>query len=556
MNRVSTRSLKAVFLNSSLTLFIIFLFLNSLKVTLFYYFILEHDESIYLPLLIHFVTTFVIASTFFLIIFRSSKPYFFLIAYILQAAFLFVNEIYFYYFYDFIHLNYYFLITNELYRILNHLEFVIDKKFLMVFLDLPLLILLIYSYTSVHSLIIRNSFRCRVVILSGILITVIFYSMYPALTRDDDYTVVKDYGILTHYFFDLAKIKKELHPLSEISYGNKVVIHSPNSHRANVLMIQVESLDANIINTTYRGRYITPFLHDLSQKSIYYPYALSYRRAGGTSDCEVAVLNSLESLENYPIMKLESYSYPNCIVEKLNKQGYRTIAFHGNAGRYWNRNKAYKQMNFDEFYDRRRMGLKVVGWGAPDKDVFEYVKNTLSSENKNFFYYIITMSSHEPFTLVKQYYIINTFDDVEPALTRNYFSSIQYVDNTLRDFITTFRKKYKNTFIFIYGDHTPYVIDEGDYKRTFFILDHRGFEFVPLIILTPDNRIYREEHRVAGYLDFAPTVLSAAGGSFEIRTSGLDLLRTPITDDNIKFRGQSYDRKLLFKQAENIPKYH
>jgi phosphoglycerol transferase MdoB-like AlkP superfamily enzyme len=213
-------------------------------------------------------------------------------------------------------------------------------------------------------------------------------------------------------------------------------------------------------------------------------------------------------------------------------------------------------MRFDRFWDRNRMGLKQNGWGAPDEDVFGFVTRMLPLSNEPFFYYVITMSSHEPFTLVSGYYATSLFDDIEPAMSRNYFISIRYVDEVLRQFIKSFRKKFHNTFIFIYGDHTPYAITAGPYKRAFITYDERGFELVPLIILTPDNRIYRETRKIAGYLDFAPTIFEAVGGTFDIRSNGINLMKTPISDDSIDFKGGTYSRELLFKKAENIPKYH
>ncbi len=68
----------------------------------------------------------------------------------------------------------------------------------------------------------------------------------------------------------------------------------------------------------------------MAADNVYFPYLLSYHFAGGTSDCEVAVLNSIEPLTSEPTMKLYDYGYPNSLVKRLETAGYHTLAFHGN----------------------------------------------------------------------------------------------------------------------------------------------------------------------------------------------------------------------------------
>jgi len=73
---------------------------------------------------------------------------------------------------------------------------------------------------------------------------------------------------------------------------------------------------------------------------------------------------------------------------------------------------------------------------------------------------IITMSSHEPFN-IPHFQHDPHFDAVEPPLTGRYFASIAYTDKVLADFIAKVQQKFSNTYFFIYGDHTPFVIRDG-----------------------------------------------------------------------------------------------
>jgi len=228
--------------------------------------------------------------------------------------------------------------------------------------------------------------------------------------------------------------------------------------------------------------------------------------------------------------------------------GFTTKAFHGNVGNFYNRDYAYYKLGFDIFYDRSRMQLPQEGWGASDHGVFNYALDTLNTRKKPFLDYIITMSSHEPFTNVGQYFISNLYDDLPTVQTKNYLLSMTYVDKSLKDFVARVRRKHPNTIIVVFGDHTPYVIKKGPFHRAAFTHDGKEFEFVPLIIATPNSERRMETKMAASFLDIAPTVLKLAGVPYRLKTYGDDLLGE--RHDKIPFREGLYERQLLFELAK------
>ena len=542
----------------------LFLILNAFKIT-FVYYIFNIDQN-YLPY--HYVASLLIDCIIFYLTLRFSKAYFFIIAYLIQFAYLTINLSYFIYFDSFIHVNYYYYLFQEYFELAENFSMPINPKILNLLIDLPCVICILILYHTVHKSINRlNVYRKKIfiyVISTLFMIYAMIYAVHYSSTKYplNDFTVVEDYGMLAHNVVDLLKTRTPLEEVAQISYarkfalsyGKKISKKGTGSNRANIIMLQVESLDANIIDATYKGEYVTPFLHWLSTKSIFYPYTLSYHTAGGSSDCDISVINSIEPLHDFPTMGLSNYSYPNSMVKQLSKQSYGVFAFHGNTGSFYKRSKNFKHMGFDMFYDISEMGLKEEGWGASDKDVFTYVLNELQSAKKPFFYYVITMSSHEPFKNVTRYYHNVLFDEVRPALTRDYFNSMSYVDTVLKDFVSAVRNTSKNAYIFIYGDHTPYLINKGSYKRAFAEIEDNGFEFVPLFIVTPDEKVFYEKSKVASFLDLAPTVLFVTGLSFKIRSDGINLLETPITDAEIPYKGTLYSRELLFNFASSVRK--
>jgi Phosphoglycerol transferase and related proteins, alkaline phosphatase superfamily len=287
---------------------------------------------------------------------------------------------------------------------------------------------------------------------------------------------------------------------------------------------------------------------------VYYPYTLSYHKAGSTSDCEFSTINGVEPFDDYPSIKIRNYDYPNSLLKPLTSAGYSAVAFHGNKGTYFNRNIAFKKMGFSAFYDLAAMGLTERVWGASDGDVFNYVKGALAAQNGKapFFYYIITMSSHEPFNFVKSYYRTAHYDAIIDESSRNYYTAMSYVDGQIKDFVEYVRTTQKNTYIIIYGDHTP-IIKKSFYKRASFMSNAKLFEFVPLYILTPGKTIYHENKRIASFLDIAPTLLTASKIAFSIKSNGDDLLAALHGQDKIMYSGTLYSRADLFSRIQRAP---
>jgi phosphoglycerol transferase MdoB-like AlkP superfamily enzyme len=175
-----------------------------------------------------------------------------------------------------------------------------------------------------------------------------------------------------------------------------------------------------------------------------------------------------------------------------------------------------------------------------------YVEKHLQMEKTPFFVSIITMSSHEPFDL--PHFVHDTrFDGVEPKLTGRYFDSIAYADRVVGEFVTKIQKEYPDTYFFIYGDHTPYVINNGPFRRSVIRLGAE-MEMVPLFIIAPNGRSRYEHDAVASYLDVAPSILHAAGVPYSYRSLGVDLLTNKPLRQPVIYRGQPYNRVELFKE--------
>jgi phosphoglycerol transferase MdoB-like AlkP superfamily enzyme len=289
-----------------------------------------------------------------------------------------------------------------------------------------------------------------------------------------------------------------------------------------------------------------PYLNSLREDSIYYPYMLSYHKGGGTSDTEFSVLNSVEPLDSFPAIKLTAYNYQNSLVSKLQKESYYTMAFHGNVGTFYNRDIALSKMGFTKFYDISTMNYEDEGWGAPDDKVFSFAVDKMAKSKQPFLTYIITMTSHGPFESARNYFNNTQYDDIEDEIVRNYYNSLNYVDNSIKDFVSQIQSKYSNTYIYIYGDHTPNINTE-DYYQASLIEGDKYLEFVPLFIITPDKQKHVEDKEVASFLDIAPTILNTSTIPYTLYSDGINLLIPDrALSSAIPLKGASFNRQLLY----------
>jgi phosphoglycerol transferase MdoB-like AlkP superfamily enzyme len=535
---------------------VFFLLANAMKVAVIH--LTFERYAGFESLLVHFIPTLFLFSAVFAFLLRSDRRLPFLAAYMIQSAYLAANFGFYLFFHDLLHLNCLYDLKGESFEVLASLAFTCPPRMLIILIDLPALAYLLWHFRQLSASLRPRPWFGRVPAGGALLFLISLSTLYatgPALpiasTSDNlprEMAIVNRFGFMAHHIYDLCSEPSSAVSSSRIAYGSKFKTTGGQPKLSNIVMIQFESLDANIVNCRHHGQYIAPFLHELAARNLYYPYTLCYRKAGGTSDCEVAVLNSIEPLAKQITMQLDLYTFPNALPKKL-PHVYRTKAFHGNVGNCYLRDVAYPKMGFQEFNDIVKMGLPEEGWGASDGSLFKFVESQLAHEKSPFFYYVITMSSHEPFTNIRSYYQDRRFDDIDHTLTRNYFTSIAYSDAELEKFVTRVTRRFPDTYLFIYGDHTPYVINDAPYQRASVQIDQKELEFVPLIIVTPEHAQYTESRRVASYLDLAPTVLSASGAATSVMTQGVNLLNTPLLQTNVPHRGSNYSREQLYELA-------
>lgn len=538
--------------NSKILIWIVIAFtiLNTLKVTIFN-FIMIDDKSIVI-FITKFIVTLVVIALIFSVLFIFNKRILWYIFYIIQVIYIGGFLCYYDYFNSIFHLFQMATLFPEGAAVVKHFSIPFQLNMLVSIIDLPLFIIfcLIYKQLKVKQFVINYKKKIIILLLSVLVIG----EMISILTNTSflDYAIdypkkenemVARYGTALNSVYDYIFNADGEGLLKQYEYGETISKNQTKETPSNVLMIQVESLDANIIHATHNGEYIMPFISKMADENIYHRRMLSYHLAGGTSDAEYAILNSVEPLTSFPSMKLQGDTYPNSIAKIFHGVGYHVNGYHGNIGSFYNRTNGYKQMGFDNFYDISKMGLKDIEWGASDGEVFDFAYETIQKEKEPFFSYIVTMTSHTPFDYVDDYVTIQDFDDIKVEETKQYYKSVRYVDIQIQHLVERVLSLYPNTIVAIYGDHTPG--DLNDYTKSSYIINKEYFEFVPLIIITPEHLQYKNTEYAVSFLDMAPTILDMSGIPYMIRSKGESLISCKMPHSEIPFRTKSYNRSTL-----------
>jgi len=128
---------------------------------------------------------------------------------------------------------------------------------------------------------------------------------------------------------------------------------------------------------------------------------------------------------------------------------------------------------------------------------------------------------------------------------------MNYVDDSIKNFVSKIQAEIPNTYIFIYGDHTPNIQSE-EYHQASLINEDKYFEFVPLFIITPDNKKRVENSAVASFLDISPTILKSSNISYSLYSNGTNLLGSRDKLKDIPLKGGFFNRQMLYN---SISKY-
>lgn len=323
----------------------------------------------------------------------------------------------------------------------------------------------------------------------------------------------------------------------EVSLGEEAAV----AEEPNLVVIQVESLDAEILDFAYRGTEVSPFLNRMKEQHLYAENFYA-QHINGSFDAEFSFLTSLYPLNKSYAFKNNDMSRFDSLVHVLDENGYETLAFHANDGEFFHRNKAYEEMGFDRFYSREdfdeRRTVFEEGrsyFGLNDYDFLLQSIDYIEAAPRPFFAFLITVTSHTVFDLYPPSEQREEFADVSPILTRDYFNSVSFLDRALEMFFSQMETRglAEDTVFLLYSDHGAAVESElySSYPEDQLPQQFERPERIPMMIV---------------HEDVPPGVIAKAGTPVDLAPTILDLLGAESVPE--EFAGNS----LLFPEEDPV----
>ncbi|GMN99850.1 LTA synthase family protein [Parageobacillus thermoglucosidasius] len=347
----------------------------------------------------------------------------------------------------------------------------------------------------------------------------------------DALDLVKNYGIFGHHMLDTYFAVKDLNQELSINEIKKIDkwFKEKNKNQSNtgvptyfsfgkdknLIIIQVESLQNFVINQKINGQEITPTINKILKNSIYFPNFYPQTIHGNSSDAELLTQTSLFPIDRGSVyFRFPNNKYYFSLPYLLKRQGYYTLAIHGDEGTFWNRNQVYPNMGFDKFItiDDFKQD-EMIGMGLGDKSMFKQSLKILERAKQPFYSFIITLTNHVPFDIPSYEKKLTIPNELKDTNLGNYLQSVRYTDEAIKLFIEGLKKKnmLQNSIIILYGDHNGIFYKDKNQLEEWLkkpINDEewiRNYMRVPFIIYNP-NIPGKTIETIGGQIDVLPTI--------------------------------------------------
>ncbi|WP_215492135.1 sulfatase-like hydrolase/transferase [Fenollaria sporofastidiosus] len=318
----------------------------------------------------------------------------------------------------------------------------------------------------------------------------------------------------------------------------------------NIIIIQCESLQNTFVGREYNGQEITPFMNKLIKEkgSIYFDNYFELLGMGNTSDAEFVSTNGIFPSLNGQSYKLFEDNEHYGLLKSSKDYGYTSMAFHGNVGKFYDREHFYKKMGIEKIYLGEDFKQdEIINMGLSDKSFFKQSiekYKELAPKNEKFFSLMVTLTTHTPFILPDELSHIKPKAGDEDDFVYKYAKCARYTDEAIEDFFKDLDEigLLKDCVIAIYGDHHAMSVKNPDQLNSITKwlgreIDYDEMMNIPLLIRVPGLDKNVQRHNIGSQLDLYATLLNLLGWDrTKYPNMGIDLLGDDEeTENNVVF---------------------
>ena len=291
--------------------------------------------------------------------------------------------------------------------------------------------------------------------------------------------------------------------------------------KRNLIMIYLESMEENYANSDLVGQNLIPNLKNHQQKELHFEGFHQLRNQDYTMAAIVEGMcgipykrNIFQGSVGYQIFLDNAV----CIPEIFRDNGYQTFFIKGASIKFARTDLFLKKHGFQDIQGALEIEKNYklpldentgAFSGYQDRVLFEIAKQKLteiSKQNKPFLFEMITLDTHQPDVYLdkKCNKVFNDDRDI-----------VACADKMIGDFIGWLKEQdfYSDTTIVVLGDHP----ETGRNALYPYEKNRRIVNF----ILNPAGGFEKQAHTSFTTLDFAPTILNAAGVQFKDGKFGL-----------------------------------
>lgn len=345
--------------------------------------------------------------------------------------------------------------------------------------------------------------------------------IYEYSFRDFYITFIKPKDIKNEE--ELAFLSEE-YSKEEETYSND---YTGKYQDKNLIIIQLEGLDNWLLTEED-----TPTLYKMMNNSINFTNHYSFFCGGGsTFNSEFAVNTGFTTPLSYT---QNAYSFtqnlfPYSLAHLYKDKGYAVNAFHMNNNEYYSRGINYKSWGYDNYYGLQDLGTYTDDSYILDRELIlnETFREKMFSEEK-FVNYIITYSSHLPFTtekgvcqklvtedILKEQALGELPEDFTlPEMTEEECvrRQVKETDYMVELLLKTLEEKelLDNTIIAVFTDHYLYSLSDQSILEKYKETENNLINKTPFFIWN-NNQDIMEINEVTTQLNILPTLANLFG---------------------------------------------
>ncbi len=319
-------------------------------------------------------------------------------------------------------------------------------------------------------------------------------------------------AILQRRFADPAHYRLMATP--EMPIRREVIPDGPQ-REMNVVMVSIESLGAEFVESLGGARGLTPNLERLGREGLFFDrmYATGTRTVRGLE----ALTLSVPPTPGHAVPMRPNNSGLFTIGGVFKEKGYEALYLYGGYS-YFDNMASFFGGNGYTVIDRTAIDKKDIHheniWGVADEDLFDLALREIDARvaaGKKVFAHVMTTSNHRPYT-----YPADRID-IPSGTGRD--GAVKYTDFAIGQFVDKARQRpwFDNTLFVFVADHTSIARGRSDLPMERY--------HIPMVMYAPGKIAPRRVDALASQIDVAPTLLGWLNVPYVSEFFGRDVLR-------------------------------